>query len=411
VATVRTIDDDGLVAVLSELPENPRAVMSGNYATPDVLVDALDRACERYRLYAINAQPGLPDREGVTYETSFVGAGMRRNPRTDYTASRLSLVPRLFATTLPPDVVLLHTSPPSGGTVSLGIEVNILPGAIEAARARGAVVVAQLNGRMPYTFGDAEVPVEMIDYAVDVDRPLMEHPVSALDEESRAIGERVAARIQDGATMQLGIGAVPDAVLHGLQGHHRIGLWTEMFSDGLLALDKTGALDPDRPITASFVFGSEELYRWVDRNPRVRMLRTEVSNDPAMIARNPAMTSVNTALQVDLFGQANASRINARIFSGFGGQTDFFVGALHASGGQAFLALRSWHRKADVSTIVPMVDEPVTSFQMTAVVTEQGTAEIFGHSERGQAANMIENAAHPRVREELWEEAAALGLA
>jgi acyl-CoA hydrolase len=411
VADVRTLDIDELVTILARLPENPRAVISGNYATPEILVGAIDRAVERYRLYAINAQPGLPDREGVTYETSFVGVGMRRHPRMDYTPSRLSLVPWLFSATLPPDVVLLNTTPVYGGKVSLGIEVNILPGAIEAARARGALVVAQLNPRMPYTFGDAEVPVELIDYAVEVDHPLREHASSPLDEQSRAIGKQVSERIQDGATMQLGIGAVPDAVLHSLRKHRRIGLWTEMFSDGLLTLDASGALDPDRPITASFLFGSRDLYSWVDHNPRVRMLRTETSNDPGLIAKNPLMTSVNTALQIDLFGQANASRINTRIFSGFGGQTDFYVGALHAPGGQAFLALRSWHRKADVSTVVPLVDEPVTSFQMTTVVTEQGAAEIFGCSERQQAANLIENAAHPRVREELWEEASALGLA
>jgi acyl-CoA hydrolase len=123
------------------------------------------------------------------------------------------------------------------------------------------------------------------------------------------------------------------------------------------------------------------------------------------------MTSINTALEVDLFGQANASRIDARIHSGFGGQTDFIVGALHSQDGQAILALRSWHPKADVSTIVPMVDEPVTSFQASAIVTEQGVAPLFGHSEKQQAAHLIERAAHPRVREELWEEAQSLGLA
>lgn len=408
---MRTLDVDGLVAILTDLPENPRAVASGNFATPQVLLDVMDRACERFRLNTINAQPGIPDREGITYETSFVGAAMRRHPRVDYTPSRLSLVPRLFATTRPPDVVLVHTSTPHEGTVSLGTEVNVLPGAIEAARDRGALVVAQLNPRMPYTFGDAVLPFEAIDYAVEVDHPLTSPPHLALNEKSQAIGERVAARVPDGSTLQLGIGAVPDAVLHGLQDRRGLGIWSEMFSDGVLALDRAGALDPDRPLTASFLFGSPELYTWVNRNPRVRMLRTEVTNEPALIARNPNMTSVNTALQVDLFAQANASRINARIFSGFGGQTDFIVGALHAPGGQAILALRSWHPKADVSTVVPLVDEPVTSFQMTAVVTEQGAAEIFGYSEREQAAHLIEHAAHPRVREELWEEAQALGLA
>ena len=164
------------------------------------------------------------------------------------------------------------------------------------------------------------------------------------------------------------------------------------------------------PITASFLFGSEELLDWVDGNERVRMTRTEVTNDPGRIARNPAMVSVNTALQVDLFGQANASRIQARIHSGFGGQTDFIVGALHSPGGQAVIALRSWHPKADVSTIVPLVDEPVTSFQMSTVVTEQGVAEVFGRDQHEQARQLIEHAAHPSVREELREEAVELGL-
>jgi acyl-CoA hydrolase len=184
-----------------------------------------------------------------------------------------------------------------------------------------------------------------------------------------------------------------------------------MFSDGVLDLDRAGALDPDALLTASFVYGSAVLYSWLHRNPRVQMLRTETTNAPALIAANRSMTSINTALQVDLFGQANASRIDTRIHSGFGGQTDFIVGALHSAGGQAMMALRSWHPKADVSTVVPLLDEPVTSFQHTAVVTEQGVAEIFGHDERSQAAQLIENAAHPRVREELWEEAVALGLA
>ncbi len=211
--------------------------------------------------------------------------------------------------------------------------------------------------------------------------------------------------------MQMGIGAVPDAVLHGLRDRRGLKVWSEMFSDGILALDEVGALDRDTPLTASFLFGSEELYRWVDRNPRVRILRTETTNEPALIARNPSMISVNTALQVDLFAQANASRIKARIFSGFGGQTDFIVGALHSPGGQSLMALRSWHPKADVSTIIPLVDEPVTSFQPTAVITEQGVADVFGHDEKAQARHLIENAANPRVRDELWEEAAALGLA
>ena len=158
------------------------------------------------------------------------------------------------------------------------------------------------------------------------------------------------------------------------------------------------------------MFGSEELYRWVDGNHRVRMMRTEHTNDPGTIAQQRMMTSVNTALEVDLFGQANASRINRGIYSGFGGQTDFIVGALHCPGGQAFIALRSWHPRADVSTIVPMVDEPVTSFQQSAIVTENGVAEVFGYSEKAQCRHLIRDAAHPDVRGELWEKAAEYGL-
>jgi len=141
------------------------------------------------------------------------------------------------------------------------------------------------------------------------------------------------------------------------------------------------------------------------------MMRTEKTNDPGLIAQQRQMTSVNTALEVDLFGQANASRINARIHSGFGGQTDFIVGALHSPGGQSFIALRSWHPKADVSTIVPLLDEPVTSFQQSAIVTEHGIAPLWGRSEKDQCRDIIEQCAHPRVRDDLWEEAQALGLA
>ena len=208
----------------------------------------------------------------------------------------------------------------------------------------------------------------------------------------------------------MGIGGIPDATLLALGERKGLRIWTEMFSDGVLELDRKGALDPDHPLTASFLFGSRELYDWLDGNHRVRMMRTEHTNDPGLIAQQRMMTSVNSALEVDLFGQANASRINARIFSGFGGQTDFIVGAIHSPGGQSFIALRSWHPKANVSTVVPLVDEPVTSFQQTAIVTENGAAELFGYSEKAQARHIIRDAAHPDVRDELWEEAAHLGL-
>jgi len=402
---------ESLRRALSGLPEQPRVVAAGNFATPWHLLGEVDRLLPTYRLWMLNAQPGVPDREGVHLETSFVGVGMRSSPRLHYIPSRLSLVPTLFESRNPPDVVLLHTSVPRDGSVSLGTEVNVLPAAIEAGRRRGGVVLAQANRFMPYTHGDAVVSLDDIDLLVEVDAPLASPPTIPVDDASARIGELVAGRVHDGATLQAGIGAVPDATLGGLRDRRGLRVWTEMFSDSVLELERAGALDRDRSITTSFLFGSPELYAWVDGNPRVQMARTETTNNPASIAANAAMTSVNTALQVDLFGQANASRIGAKIYSGFGGQTDFIVGALHSKGGQALIALRSWHPKADRSTIVPLVDEPVTSFQMTAVVTEQGAAGVFGHDQKSQARNLIEQAAHPDVREELWEEAHALSLA
>lgn len=389
----------------------PRVVVSGNIATPHVVLAAVAEQLPHITLHALNAQAGLPDRPGITMETCFVGPGMRKSSALTYIPARLSMVPHLFNATCPPDIVIVHTSQPADGKISLGVEVNVLPAAIEAARARGGVVIAQVNPQMPYTFGDSEISVDDIDFGIDVDAGLPSPQSIPIDDVSRAIGNRVAHRVADGSTLQLGIGAVPDAVLASLQARRGLRIWSEMFSDGVLELERAGALDPATPLVSSFLFGSQELYAWVDRNPRITMLRTEKTNEPANIAANPAMTSVNTALEVDLYAQANAARVGGRIYSGFGGQTDFIVGALHSQGGQAILALRSWHPRADVSTIVPLIDEPVTSFQATAIITDQGTAPIWGYSQQAQARHLIEHAADPRVREELWEEARALHLA
>jgi acyl-CoA hydrolase len=408
---VQTISLDQLQRHLAAIDGVPRVVVGGNAATPWLVLDAIDRSIERYRIFALNSATGISERPGVIAETPFVGPGMRHHPGLVYIPSRLSMVPLLFSRTLPPDVVVLHCAPPQEGLLSLGIEVNILPAAVEACRARGGLVIAVINSRMPYTFGDSQIPVEAVDLAVEMDFELPSAHGGSVDDSSRVIAESLTAMIDDGATLQMGIGAVPDSVLQALTARRGLRVWSEMFSDGLLDLDAAHALDEGHPITASFCFGSHRLYDWVDHNPRVRMLRTEKTNSPALIADNRAMTSVNSALEVDLFGQANASRINARIHSGYGGQTDFIVGALHSAGGQAFIALPSWHPRADVSTVVPLLDEPVTSFQQTAVVTEQGVARLSGYDEKTQARHLIEYAAHPSVRSELWEEAQNLGLA
>jgi acyl-CoA hydrolase len=407
---MRIVSEARLASLLTVRPHAPRVVAGGNFATPWQALAVLDAAVAEYRLFALNAQPGMPDRDGVTLESPFVGAGMRGRERLRYFPGRLSLVPVMLTGVLPPDIVLVQTSTPAGGTVSLGTEVNILPAAIEAARSRGGLVIAQLNPNMPYTYGDAVLPTEAIDYAIEADVPLPSPPPRPVPEVCAAIGDRAAALVPDAATLQLGIGAVPDAVLAALGERRGLKVWSEMFSDGVLALEKAGALEPGHLITASFAFGSAELYDWMDRNPSIRMLRTETINDPAQIALRPRMTSVNTALQVDLFAQANASRVRGVIYSGFGGQPDFVVGALHSPGGLAIIALPSWHPKADTSTVVPRLAGPVTSFQHSFFVSEQGTAAIWGHDAAAQAGQIIAQVAHPSVRDELRQAGRDLGF-
>jgi len=407
---MRVITVEKLESILSRIGDNPRVVASGNFATPKTLLRAVDSVFPTYRLNMLNAQPGIPNREGITYETAFVGPGMRHHERLVYIPARLSLVPELFRDHYKPDVVLLHTSSQRFDTVSLGTEVNILPAAIEAVRERGGLVIAQANTQMPYTYGDAQVYHDDIDFLVEVDEPLDVHEPIAPSPVSQAVGEGIAARVGDGSTMQMGIGEVPNAVVSRLVDRKGLRIWTEMFSDGVLDLHKNDALDQDRPLTASFLFGSRELYDWVHMNTRIRMMRTEFTNNPGRIEKQALMTSVNSALQVDLLDQANASRIKGRIYSGFGGQTDFIVGALHSRGGQSFIALPSWHAKADTSTIVPLLKEPVTSFQHSAVATENGIADIFGRSQAVQARNIIKYAAHENVRDDLTKAAADMRL-
>jgi acyl-CoA hydrolase len=409
---MRVVSEQQLQQALAALAvTEPRVVASGNLATPRVLLDVLERSTERYRLFMLAAQAPLPDRDGVILETPFVGPGMRgAGERLDYLPMRLSLVPRLFATMRPPDVVLLHTSTARDGKVSLGIEVNILVAAVEAVRARGGLVVAQLNPRMPYTYGDSELPEDWIDLAIEVEQELPSPVPSAPLGDTDRIAELVAELVEDGATLQLGIGQVPDATLRALAGRRELAVWSEMISDGVMSLDRQGALERRRPIVCSFLFGSQELYSWVDQNPRLRMRRTEVTNDPARIAAHSAMVSVNTALQLDLSDQAGASHIDGRLYSGFGGQPDFVTGALHSPGGHAVIAMRSWHEPSDSSTIVPRLRDPVTSFQHSAVITEQGCAHVFGRSERAQARLIIDHAAHPDARDGLRESVALVGL-
>ncbi|HRC12784.1 MAG TPA: acetyl-CoA hydrolase, partial [Dermatophilaceae bacterium] len=271
-----------LIAALESLPPNPRIVASGNGAIPFELLRIVDATLPEFTLNMLAAHAGLPMREGVTHETSFVGAGMRKSPHLSYVPARLSMVPLLFSRTLPPDAVIAHTSLPHNGKISLGIETNVVVGAIEACKARGGTIIAQANKQMPYTFGDSEYDIADFDIVYEVDLPVANYQerktVSADSGDTAIIGSLAADRIKDGSTLQLGIGAIPDAVLPELTHKKGLGIWTEMFSDGVLSLLDAGAMDLERPIVASFSVGSAELYEWMHLNEQVVMRRTETTN-------------------------------------------------------------------------------------------------------------------------------------
>jgi acyl-CoA hydrolase len=407
---VHVVAESSLASVLGKLPGMPRVVAGGNCATPWRALAILDAAVPSYRLFTLNAQPGVPDRDGVILETSFVGPGMRGSDRLRYLPCIFSLVPRMLQTVLPPDVVLVQTSVPAHGTVSLGIEVNVLPAAIEAVRGHGGLVIAQLNRRMPYTYGDGVLSTDDIDLAIEADDVLSSPAAREVSDVHMAIAARVASLVPPAATLQFGPDPVHAAVLAALRGRRGLAVWSELMTDEVLALEAAGALDVDFPVTASLATGSPELYAWMDANPRVRMLRTEKASDPGLIACQPTMVSVNTALQVDLFAQANASWVRQAPYSGFGGHNDFVIGALHSPDGRAILAMPSWHPTADVSTVVPLLPVPCTSIQHGFIVSEQGTAAIWGHDHVTQAAQIISQVAHPVARDELTEAGRRLGL-
>jgi acyl-CoA hydrolase len=398
---VQRVTAEQLAKVFESLESGIRVVASGNFATPKALLGLAEQNIPEFRLFMLGAQMGIPNRDGVIFESPFLGPGMRRSPRLNYIPCRLSLVPTLLANHFQPKVVLLHASSIRDGKVSLGVEVNILPAAIEAAKKNGGIVVVQSNPQMPYTFGDGEINVDDVDYLIEVDEELTEAPNIPLTPTSLEIGSQIASRVANGSTLQLGIGGIPNAVIAAMQKHQGLKIWTEMFSDGVLGLVRNGAIEESSTLTASFLFGSRDLYDWVNLNERVHMRRTEVTNDPGLISQQAQMTSINAALQVDLYDQANAAFVNGQPYSGFGGSTDFIVGALHSKGGASFMALPSWHEKSGSSNIVPRLTETVTSFQHSYVVTEQGVAECFGRTATEQATNLIEKAAHPDARESL----------
>ncbi len=405
---MRLIGIDELDRIIADLPERPRIVSPGGGASPLALLDGLDQALESWTLFCVNAPEGVPVRDGVTHETVFLGPGSRAARDVRYLPMPMSIAPMLMTTSCPPDLVVLHTTTPRNHVVSMGIEIQMMGAAIDAAKKRGVPVIAQINPQMPFTRGDGVLPEDAIDYAVEVDAPLIPVPPAELDDDMLRIGELVGSRIHDGSAIQIGIGKIPDAAAHCLRGRKNLRIWSGILSDAAMALDRAGALMAHRQMTGSSLLGSLELYAWADENPRIRLLRCEKTNDPATVSALPGFISIHSALEVDLFGQVNASRFGDRIYSGTAGSTDFQFGAMHSRGGQSLVALHSRHRGA--STIVGELSGPATYSQPTAVITENGVAELLFRDEAEQARRLIDRAAHPDVREELRGQAARHGL-
>ncbi|MGE5092923.1 MAG: acetyl-CoA hydrolase/transferase family protein [Bacillota bacterium] len=354
------------------------------------------------------AEPSL--RESFRTNALFVGANVRSavaSGEADYTPVFLSEVPALFRRRiLPLDVALIQVSPPDGhGFCTLGVSVDVSRAAVEAA----PLVVAEINPRMPRTHGDGLVHVRDIDIGVEVDYPIAEHAPVALTETERAIGLHVASLVENGATLQMGIGSVPDAVLAALAGHRDLGVHTEMFSDGVIDLVErgviTGACKRSHPgkLVAAFLLGSRRLYDFVDDNPQVVMLSVDYVNDTATIRRNPRVTAINSAIEIDLTGQVVADSIGTRQYSGVGGQMDFIRGAALSQDGRPIIALPSTTRRGE-SRIVPLLRPGAgvvtTRAHVHFVVTEYGVANLYGLSLRQRARALID-VSHPDHREAL----------
>jgi acyl-CoA hydrolase len=316
-------------------------------------------------------------------------------------------VPALFRRRiLPLDFAFIQVSPPDRhGFCSLGVSVDVARAATEVA----PVVVAEINPRMPRTHGDGLLHVRDIQLAVEVDYPIAEHAPGSMTETERAIGRQVAGLVEDGATLQMGIGSVPDAVLAALGGHRELGVHTEMFSDGVIELVERGVITGSRKrshpgkLVAAFLLGSRRLYDFVDDNPQVVMLGVDYVNDTATIRRNPRVTAINSAIEIDLTGQVVADSIGTRQYSGVGGQMDFIRGAALSQDGRPIIALPSTTRAGE-SRLVPLIKPGAgvvtTRAHVQYVVTEHGVANLYGRSLRQRARALI-GIAHPDHRDAL----------
>lgn len=395
-----------------------RVFLHGMAAYPQRLVDAMVARADRLQDVEVvhlhtegRASYTEPRYRGSFFLNNFfIGGNVRTavdEGRADYIPVFLSEIPVLFRRgILPLDVAMVTVSPPDRhGYCSLGVSVDATLSAVQSAR----TVIAQVNPRMPRTHGDGNIHVSRFTHLVEVNDPLPEHTPEPCGEVEMAIGERVAELVEDGATLQMGIGGIPNAVLACLSNHRRLGIHTEMFSDGVIPLVEGGVITNEEKrmyrghIVSGFVSGSRALYDFVDDNPEVELLDISFVNDTSVIRRMPKMTAINSAVEIDLTGQVCADSIGTRMFSGVGGQMDFVRGASLSEDGKPIFALPSVTRKG-VSRIVPLLNQGAgvvtTRAHVHYVVTEYGVAYLYGKNLRQRATALI-NIAHPDHREAL----------
>ena len=408
-----------------------RIFLTGNVSVPKTLLGALvKRAASLENIeicQALTIGPAdyvNPDMEGhIRVNTMFISANVRKavqEGRADYTPVLLSEFPLLFKNHhLPVDVAMIHVSPPDEhGFCSLGVEVGLTKTPAESAK----IIIAEVNEQMPRTLGDSFIHVSKLTHILHVNYPI---PEMAMAEEGESetiekIAGFIAELIPDGATMQMGIGAIPDAVLKYLFDKKDLGIHTELFSDGVIDLVDAGVITSARKslhagkIVAGFILGTKRLYDWVDDNPLIEMHRTEYVNDPFVIAQNDRMVAVNSAIEVDLTGQVCADSIGPKLYSGVGGQLDFVYGASRSKGGVPIIALPSTNTMRDgtvISKIVPMLKQGAgvvtTRNHVRFIVTEHGVADLYGKTIRQRAQALIK-VADPQFRDELTKKAVEL---
>jgi len=411
---------------VTQIKSGQRVFLTGNCSVPQKVLGALVNYAPQLEnveiCQALTIGPAdyvSPAMEGhLRVNAMFISANIRKavqEGRADFTPVLLSEYPLLFKRgILPVDVALIHTSPPDEhGFCSLGIEVGLTKTSAESAK----IIIAEVNQRMPRTLGDSFIHVSRLNYVVPVDYALPELIMAA--EGPTDIIEKIAGYISelipDGATMQLGIGAIPDAVLKYLFEKKDLGIHTELFSDGIIDLVEAGVLTNARKtlhpgkIIAGFVLGSQRLYSWVDDNPIIELHPTEYVNDPFIIAQNERMVAVNSAIEVDLTGQVCADSIGHKLYSGVGGQMDFMYGASRSRGGVPIIALPSTVKDISriVTTLKPGAGVVTTRNHVRYIVTEYGIADLYGKTIRQRAQALI-NIAHPQFREELANQAQML---